>query len=534
MRKKYTGQMILSGLIVFLAFSACANSVQPTIQLYRLSYNGNGHDDGTPPQAAQAVPGARINTAVNSGYLTKAGYYFAGWNIQPDGRGASYKPGGPVSLDNHMELYAQWVLLPAEKPLTTFHAVTTGNTWYLVEGVKLVENDFCIVYGDVNENIPPDVAKNVADQYASEIYPKITGVFGEITYMPVNNGKLFLLLLDIQDGFTGGGGYVAGYFDSTHMYAFPNSNRAAMLFMDVYPGDPRRLKDFCTVVAHELQHLINFSGGKPKNTWINEGLSLAAEYIYGGEQITQRINYFNMKGTSIPYGNNFFVWDGEWEQHGYVLENYSTAYLFFRWLGIQAKGKNDIYTDIANSNHADYWAVIEAVMNSAHGFPPAFYDWKTLLATWMLANYYQEGRGFYGYKNELKDENQRKVTLTVQNIYVGGSQYSLAPGEGVFSPIPEGTSLAYAPRDNIYYIGLPESTPPADLYAAPYSGKDLLTFNGNPSEKGQPEYGYVASLGPTGMGRNAVNRNKLGPPEEPQGNYPVDFREMAKKNRPLP
>jgi hypothetical protein len=349
--------------------------------------------------------------------------------------------------------------------------------------------------------------------------------------MPVNNDKLFLLLLDIQDGFTGSGGYVAGYFDSTHMYTANSglkSNEAAMLFMDIYPGDPSKLEEFCTVVAHELQHLINFSKGMPKNIWINEGLSLAAEYIYGGEQITQRINYFNAINTTIPYGNNFFIWDGAWEQqYGDVLANYSTAYLFFRWLGIQA-GRG-VYRTIVNSPHIDSRAITDA-MGAVN---PAFSDWKTLLGTWMLANYYQEDTGIYGYENNLRDENQKTVTLMVRNLAGNGYWYPLFPGEGVFSSIPPGASLAYTPEGNIYYVGLPAAAPPSELFEPqPYSGQALLSFNGNSSENGPGENGRLASRSSAilGIGRNSVGRNP-GPLGTPPGNYPVAFREMARKSR---
>jgi hypothetical protein len=533
MSKKHTGRMILPGLIVFFVLAACdSNSAQSTVQFYRLSYNGNGNDAGAPPAAVEDAPGTRVTVAVNSGYLTKGGYYFAGWNTQPDGTGTSYKPGNPLSLEyEQMELYAHWKVVTAEKSFAAFHAVTTGETWYLVDGVKLAENDLCVVYGDVNANIAKDTAQDIADEYENYIHPKITGAFGDITYMPVNQGKLFLLLLDIQDGFSGSGGYVAGYFDSTHMYSANSgfkSNEAAMLFMDIYPGDPSKLEEFCTVAAHELQHLINFSHGKPKNTWINEGLSLAAEYLYSGEQITQRINYFNATNTTIPYGNNFFIWDGSWEQqYGDVLANYSTAYLFFRWLGIQAG--ESIYRAIVDSSHIDSRAITDA-MGAVN---PAFSDWKTLLGTWMLANYYQKDTGVYGYKNDLKDKNQKKVTLTVRNLAGNGSWYHLFPGEGVFSSIPQDASLAYTPEGNIYYVGLPASTPPPGLVEPqPYSGQALLSFNGNSNEKGPGENGRLASKSSAflGIGRNSVDR-KPGPLGTPPGNYPVDFREMAGKGR---
>jgi hypothetical protein len=335
--------------------------------------------------------------------------------------------------------------------------------------------------------------------------------------------------LDIIDGYEQSGGYVAGYFDSTHMYQTSHSNEAAMLFMDVYPGDPSSLESFCTVIAHELQHLINFSHRNSlQNTWINEGLSLAAEYIYGGEQITQRINYFNAKNTTIPYGNNFFIWDGYWErQFGDVLANYATAYLFFRWLGIQAGG-NDIYTAIVTSPYTDYRAITGAAGSFIHS---DFSQWEILLRTWMLANYYQQNTGFLGYKNELKDTSQKKVPLQVYPIYSDDSLVRLFPGEGVFSAIPSGGSVSYTPAGNINYVGLPSSGEP--VVAAPYSGKDLLSFNGNTNEQGGSETGYVASISPgiKAMGRTSADRNNLGIGGAPQGNYPVDFREMAKKNR---
>jgi hypothetical protein len=303
-------QMIGAG-IIFLFLSACSNPIPSGIQYYVLAYSGNGNTQGSPPSPVQALSGTGITVAVNSGYLIKDGHYFAGWNTRPDGSGTSYKPGKSLLLESDTELYARW--FPAsEGEIKTFYAVTTDNIWYMVDAEKLAENDVCIVYGDVNENISPDVAEAVAGEYATNIHPKITGVFGDIMYMPNNNGKLFLFLLDIIDGYAGSGGYVAGYFDSSHMFDSPYSNKAAMLFMDVYPGDPSGLIDFSTVIAHELQHLIHFSISMEqpqipeKSLWINEGLSLAAEYIYGGEQVP-RLNYFNGKfgdttvDTTIPY-----------------------------------------------------------------------------------------------------------------------------------------------------------------------------------------------------------------------------------------
>jgi hypothetical protein len=527
----------LGAVIIFLFLSACSDPIQLENRYYVLAYSGNGNTQGSPPSPVQALSGTGITVAVNSGYLIKDGHYFAGWNTRPDGSGASYKPGKSLLLESDMKLYARW-FPDSEGEIKTFYAVTTDNIWYMADAEKLAENDVCIVYGDVNENISPDVAEAVAGEYLTNIYPKITGVFGDIMYMPNNNGKLFLFLLDIIDGYAGSGGYVAGYFDSSHMFDSPYSNKASMLFMDVYPGNPSVLVDFSTVIAHELQHLIHFSISMEqpqipqKSLWINEGLSLAAEYLYGGEQVS-RLNYFNGKfgnvsvDTTIPYGNNFFVWDGYWEQqYGDYLADYSTAYLFFRWLGIQA-GNNNIYKTIVNSEYADYRAVTEP----ARSINSNFSEWKTLLAAWMLANYYQQDTGLYGYKNQLP-------SLSKWVVYNSGtSQPYFFPGEGVFSPISSDPKVPSYPAGNIHYIGLPKGTfsilPGSLLGSGPYAGNTLLTFNGNSDEYGDGEMGYVAPpSGTAGMLRSAGNRNNPGPLGSPPGTYPVDFRNRAKKDRP--
>lgn len=40
-------------------------------------------------------------------------HYFRGWNIEPDGSGATYEPGDTITLESHIVLYAQWTVAPA-------------------------------------------------------------------------------------------------------------------------------------------------------------------------------------------------------------------------------------------------------------------------------------------------------------------------------------------------------------------------------------------------------------------------------------
>ncbi|GHT89903.1 hypothetical protein FACS1894137_19240 [Spirochaetia bacterium] len=257
--------------------------------------------------------------AAKPGGLSNAGNNtFAGWNTGSDGGGVYYAAGDTFTMgDDDVSLYAQWA---PSTPSKTFNAQSAvDGSWYTLSARKLAEGSYCIVYADETIGIRAAAAEAIVTEYETKIYTQITGAFGAIEDVD-GNGKLIILLLDILDGYSGSGGYVAGYFDPTHMFAtsvYPRSNKADMLYLDVSPQKPES-PGFYATIAHELQHLISFSQTiktgavrtSEQDIWINEGLSLAAEYIYGGAQ-QPRIDYFNNDPfDTIKKGNNFFVWDG--------------------------------------------------------------------------------------------------------------------------------------------------------------------------------------------------------------------------------
>lgn len=106
------------------------------------------------------------------------------------------------------------------------------------------------------------------------------------------------MLLDIKDGFepSSSVGYTAGYFYPVDMYSNTSlrqaninikSNETDMLYIDIYPGVPDSETTLSTV-AHEFQHLVNFGVSARRrssvmDTWIDEGLSTAAEHLYLGK-----------------------------------------------------------------------------------------------------------------------------------------------------------------------------------------------------------------------------------------------------------
>lgn len=120
------------------------------------------------------------------------------------------------------------------------------------------------------------------------IYPLMTQQYGP-SYDMDGDGKVavFLSPLVTQNGF-------AGFFDTEHFTTSADSNRRDMFCMwTPYSGYPKDqwLAATCETIAHEFQHLINFSDRLAKNgnnpdavveeeVWLDEALSVGAEIRY--------------------------------------------------------------------------------------------------------------------------------------------------------------------------------------------------------------------------------------------------------------
>jgi len=367
----------------------------------------------------------------------------------------------------------------------------TGK-YYKVKSRMMYEGDKCVIWAEEGSGITQDKAEKIAGVYDTDIRPKITETFSKKNFNFRNekyneefddmldfanwladrdDRKLTILLLDIKDNFKNPktDSYVAGYFFGGNFDEKGKrnggryySNSRDMIYVDTYPGLEMKPRQTYATFAHELQHLINFvttvqTGRYLMDTWVDEGLSSQAEYLYLEENPPEKCEWFkNDRDGTIAKGNNFFVWDNHREEPLAILDDYATVYLFFRWLYLQANTElqSHIFIDIETSNDIDY----KAVTNVARQINPAWGDWETLLGTWLAANYYPKNS--YGY---IGDDYLQK-TITVKPV--AGQTISLYPGEGVYSIIKGSFSIeTNGNNNNIRYAEL--------------AGKVLLTFNAN-------------------------------------------------------
>lgn len=143
------------------------------------------------------------------------------------------------------------------------------------------------------------------------------------------DGMTDFLILDIEDGWSAGGSYIAGYFfdvdvdPASGFTAF--SNRRDMLYIDSYPGitsggahEPGRP---VPVLSHEFQHLVNWNYNPGQISFLNEGLSEYSEYLCG---YGLRSSALYLESPNVP----LLSWSNE-------LSDYSRAALWTLYTGEQ-------------------------------------------------------------------------------------------------------------------------------------------------------------------------------------------------------
>jgi hypothetical protein len=365
--------------------------------------------------------------------------------------------------------------------------------FYTVGANLLAQTPHCEVYAAGDEKTQSRVsaaaAQRIAYEFEDAIYSFVTAYFEEMSDVD-DNGKITILLLDIQDGYREGRGdsYTAGFFSGYHCLSgpgYPNSNRADMLFMDTWPLEPES-EDFYLTLAHEMQHLTNFNhhyikavGGQgEQDIWINEGLSSAAEYLYltrknndAPTHVVKKIEYYKEDPLGdIHRGVNFITWAPSYAQDVYA--SYSTVYLFFQWLRIQA-GSDLVFSAIAQQGAKDEGAIGDGLQDG--GFLSNFGG--DLLMDWFAANAYCRSSSLYGYKGDpvigvLQPPGWRRG--------VSPNPYPLHPGEGLYLPLAAPFTPASIPP-YVVYMGLDSTRdPPAYYEDDPFSGCDtLIVLNTN-------------------------------------------------------
>ena len=258
-------------------------------------------------------------------------------------------------------------------------------------------------------------------------------------------GKLILLIMDINGGWTGDKPYMQGY---SVLDGIVNEEEN-IIFLDYINGWDN-IDSVVNTIAHELQHVIHYGkireNNKSFDIWVDEALSETAVISYRGALPNNRLNYYNNDSMHlITKGDYFINWSG-----GYTVHKYATVSLFMYWLGLHSKNGFEIYKDIANSPE-EYRGTYKAILYAANRNIKEFKDWSELYATWLKANYNNDSSGLYGYKGLIK--TKPKIITTAYN-------FSMSPGAAIYVQgdfMSDDKLLRYVELgDNIYIVYNPD------------------------------------------------------------------------------
>ena len=306
----------------------------------------------------------------------------------------------------------------------------------------------------VHENqISEAQAIRIGNEFDNNIYPLINQNFGQESDVD-KNSKIDILIYDIQDNFGNTKSYTQGYFNPNDLYNTQTSNKGEVLYIDTYPSlditdyyNNQGIENLYSVIVHEFQHMVNYNENAIKenagkqDTWITEGLSMAAEHLYTNKPRMERINYYN-RSNSITNGHSLLYWD----YNNDTLANYSLSYLFFQYLKVQANVGESIYKEIIQNDNNDYRA-IEDIIKKYIDKNMTFGEFMTDFRIALTLN---ESSGKYGFKNmEGFDRLQKKIYTGSETQLRGGGAIVIKANDLLEIPDNKGNDIVYVGNKDI-------------------------------------------------------------------------------------
>jgi hypothetical protein len=240
------------------------------------------------------------------------------------------------------------------------------------------------------------------DQFDTNIYTAVTGVFGDLLPRGDEGQKVWVLIHNIRDEAYYGEfeSYVAGYFSSSENA----ENNKNMFHIDSYDWENRVGPDgtrphlYEGTFAHEFEHMVHFDVDPDEPSWVDEGLADLAIYLSGYGHSDGHLDYYLRRHWYTP----LTFWGGG-------LQDYGASYLFQLYLFEKFGGAEFVSALVEEQANG-----IEGIENTlaAFGFSESFDE---IFDAWTIANYVDDTNkagGKYGYETlEIGGPDTRYHTL---------------------------------------------------------------------------------------------------------------------------
>jgi len=283
------------------------------------------------------------------------------------------------------EIAARLGKIPSEPTptptLASYHPGQEANFWlvdhianaYFITTATLsvLTPNFC-VWVEKGAKVDQKALKATIMRFEQEIYPRLMEVFGPDTPWPDS-------CLHIFNGFFPGvGGYFSGN-DSYPRQVFPYSNERKVVYINLGTVSPGT-KAYIPLLAHELQHLLQWQIDRNEDTWVNEGFSEMAELLSGLYLDASTRSFAARPDTQLT------SWADSPDE---AYPNYGASFLFMAYFW-------------ERFGEEAFRRLVKSPLNGQHAFneilAPYGLSFEDLFADWVLANYFDDPDSGYGYR----------------------------------------------------------------------------------------------------------------------------------------
>lgn len=238
-----------------------------------------------------------------------------------------------------------------------------------------------------------------AEHFESEIYPQVTGLFGDLWQPGVDSDPRFSILH--LDGYGENG--ELGFFNSGDEYPktiYENSNEQELIYLNMASLRIGSQLYYGTL-AHEFQHLIQWNQDPNEPIWFSEGLAQFTESYLGYQTVDSPFDYRQRPHVQLN--------DWEIDDQDNLLAHYGAAYLFVIYIWEQL-GEQAI-VDIIH-HPADGLAGLYAILNNKD----LNLSLESFLASWVAANFLDDDRAGPAYHYRTLDLKSPRLTSVVSTV----------------------------------------------------------------------------------------------------------------------
>ncbi len=286
-------------------------------------------------------------------------------------------------------------------------------------------SDHAYYWFNQGEIIDPDQLKAAALFFEDHIWPLNTSIYGSLVTNGID-GDIRLHVVS-QSSMNAG---VMGAFnpdDQCPQFICPDSNQREIVYINLGLA-PLDSPEWLATLAHEHQHLIQYSVDGNEMRWLDEGLSQLAEHLNGFDP--QSIGGSNL--TDFLAAPDLLL--NGWAEDVYDLGRYYGAgYLFTVYL--YERFGLDFIRALVRSSYDGLASVEHALEETGAGI-----TLDAVFADWILANYLDDpyvGAGHYYYQTIDLPRHIRPETIDTGTPYHDtvnqyGADYLRVRGSGVY------------------------------------------------------------------------------------------------------